>query len=200
MPVLDDLVWRNLESLLKQPELVFEQAKKWQDERVSPLQSELARLKERLRGLDEKHQRFLNLFGEGEITEQMYKERKHEISESSHSIVEEIKTIEDEIANKPSLPLEELAGGVIKLVEDLDFAEKKEIVQKVVTKVVTTKEEVSVWGRIPVLATEKVDINVKHSDSSVPIQSKNDPNQSGIVLDVKYRNRRSAKCRQIYLV
>lgn len=200
MPVLDDLVWRNLESLLKQPELVFEQAKKWQDERVSPLQSELARLKERLRGLDEKHQRFLNLFGEGEITEQMYKERKLEISESSHSIVEEIKTIEDEIANKPSLPLEELAGGVIKLVEDLDFAEKKEIVQKVVTKVVATKEEVSVWGRIPVLATEKVDINVKHSDSSVPIQSKNDSNQSGIVLDVKYRNRRSAKCRQIYLV
>jgi site-specific DNA recombinase len=198
VPVLDDLVWNNLSELLKQPELVFEQAKKWQEERVSPLQSELARLKERLRGLEEKHHRFLNLFGEGEITEQMYKERKYEINESSHSIVEEIKAIEDEIANKPSLPLEELAGGVIKLVEDLDFAEKKEIVQKVVTKVVATKEEVSVWGRIPVLATEKVDINVKHSNTSVPTQPKNGSNQSGIVLDVKYRHRRPAQCGEIH--
>jgi site-specific DNA recombinase len=197
VPVLDDLVWQNLGELLKQPELVFEQAKKWQNERVSPLQSELARLKERLQGLEDKHQRFLHLFGEGEITEHQYKEKKREITENTQTIISEIKSIEDEIANKPSLPLEELAEGVIKLVEDLDFAEKKEIVQKVVTKVVATKEEVSVWGRIPVLATEKVDINVKHSNSSVPTQSKNDSNQSGIVLDVKYRYRWPAKCRQI---
>lgn len=197
VPVLDALVWRNLEGLLKQPQLVFQQAKKWQDERVSPLQSELARLKERLRGLEEKHQRFLNLFGEDEITERQYKERKHEINENSHSIVEEIKAIEDEIANKPSLPLEELAGGVIKLVEDLDFAEKKEIVQKVVTKVVATKEEVSVWGRIPVLATEKVSLDVKYSDSSVSTQSNISSNPSDIGLNVKYRYRRPAERREI---
>lgn len=197
VPVLDNLVWRNLSQLLKQPELVFEQAKKWQNERVSPLEAELARLKERLRGLDEKHQRFLNLFGDGEITEQQYKERRHEITESSQAIIGEIKGIEDEIANKPSLPLEKLAEGVIKLVEDLDFSEKKEIVQKVVTKVVATKEEVSVWGHIPVLATEKVSLDVKYSDSSVPTQSNISSNPSDIGLNVKYRHRWATKRRQI---
>ncbi len=195
VPVLDDLVWQNLEELLKQPELVFEQAKKWQSERVSPLQSELARLKERLQGLEDKHQRFLHLFGEGEITEQQYKDKKHEITESSQAIISEIKNIESEMANKPSLPLEELAGGVIKLVEDLDFSEKKEIVQKVVTKVVATKEEVSVWGRIPVLATEKVSLDVKYSNSSVPTQSNISSNQSDIGLNVKYRYRWASECR-----
>ena len=95
VPILDDLVWRNLAQLLKQPELVFEQAKRWQNERASPLETELARLKERLRGLDEKHQRFLNLFGEGEITEHQYKEKKSEITESSQTIIDEIKGIED---------------------------------------------------------------------------------------------------------
>jgi len=200
VPALDDLVWRNLEELLKQPELVFEQAKKWQNERISPLQSELARLKERLRGLDEKHQRFLNLFGEGEITEQQYKEKKYEITQGSQAIIDEIKGIEDEIANKPVLPLEELVEGVIKLVEDLEFSEKKEIVQKVVTKVVATKEEVSVWGHIPILATEKVDINVKHSNTSVPTQSEISSNPSDIGLNVKYRHRRPAKRRQVHSV
>ena len=200
VPILDDLVWRNLAQLLKQPELVFEQAKRWQNERASPLETELARLKERLRGLDEKHQRFLNLFGEGEITEHQYKEKKSEITESSQTIIDEIKGIEDEIVNKPSLPLEKLAEGVIKLIDNLDFSEKKEIVQKVVTKVVATKEEVSVWGHIPVLATEKVDINVEHSEYSVPTQSKLGSNLSEIGLNVKYRYRRPPERRQVDVI
>lgn len=198
VPVLDDLVWRNLSGLLQQPELVFEQAKKWQNERVSPLEAELARLKERLQGLEEKHRRFLSLFGEGEITEQQYKDRKYEITESSQAIIDEIKGIEDEIANKPSLPLEKLAEGVIKLVGNLDFAEKKEIVQKVVTKVVATKKEVSVWGRIPVVTTEKINVDVENSRPSVPTQSNISSNPSDIGLNVKYRHRRPPQRRQIY--
>ncbi len=198
--VLDELVWNNLEALLKQPELVFEQAKRWQNERVSPLQEQVGRLKERLKALEDKHGRFLTLYGEGEITEQQYKERNHEISTDTKAIVDEINAIEDEIANKPSLPLEELGESVIKLVEDLDFTEKKEIVQKIVTKVVATKEEVSVWGHIPILATEKVGLNVKESSGNAPIQPEIDSKPLEIGLNVKYRNRRTAKCWQINLV
>ena len=62
---------------------------------------------------------------------------------------------------------------MLKLVEDLDFAEHRHIIQQVVDKVVATKEEVTVCGFIPVLAVQQVGLNGKH------------------------RNRRPAKCRQI---
>lgn len=77
------------------------------------------------------------------------------------------KALEDELGNKPALLLKKLVDDVIKLVEDLDFSNKRQIIQKVVTKIVTTKKEVTVWGFVPVLATEKVGLNVKHWDSGV---------------------------------
>ncbi len=52
--------------------------------------------------------------------------------------------------------------GVVKLVEDLDFAERRHIIQQVVDKVVATKKEVTVCGFIPVLAVQQVGLNGKH--------------------------------------
>lgn len=194
VPVLDDLVWRNISQLLKQPELVFHQAKQWQDRRLSPLREDLTRLKSNLNKLEEKHSRFLSLFGEGEITEHEYKQRKHEISSQSEAIVDEISAIEDEIANKPSINLEELSGGVIKLIDELDFSEKKKIIQRVVTKIVATKQEVSVRGYIPVFTNDKIEQYEKDNIAS--------PNKSSaalleVGLNVKNRNSRAPKRGQI---
>ena len=47
-PVLDNLVWSNVKDLLTQPELVFEQAKRWQAG-ASPLQLRLVAMEERLK-------------------------------------------------------------------------------------------------------------------------------------------------------
>lgn len=60
---------------------------------------------------------------------------------------------------------------MIKSVEDLDFSNKREDIQKAVNKVVTTKKVVTVWGYIPVIAAGEIGLNVK------------------------YRNRRFTKCR-----
>lgn len=68
----------------------------------------------------------------------------------------EISAVEDKLANRPSVPLEKIVDDVIKLVQDLDFTNKKAIIQKIVTKVVATKKEITVWGLIPLLTTGKV--------------------------------------------
>lgn len=78
-----------------------------------------------------------------------------------------------DIANPTVLPLEKLVDGVLKLVEDLNFAKRRHIIQQVVDKVVATKEDVTVCGFIPVLAVQQVGLNGQH------------------------RNRRPAKRRQI---
>ena len=79
--------------------------------------------------------------------------------------------LRNSLENKRTLPLEQIVDGVVKLVEDLDFQNKRHVIQKVVTKVVATKKEVTVWGYVPVLATEKVGLNVINrysQDATIP--------------------------------
>lgn len=159
--VLDNLVWSNVKELLTHPELLFAQAKRWQ-EGTSPLRNQIEGLKDSLKALDDKEMRYAKMYGEGVMQEHIYKENVAQLNESRTKIVHQVNAFEDELANKPTLPLEKLVDGVIKLVEDLDFNNKRQIIQKIVTKVVATKKEVTVWGYIPILATEKVGLNVKH--------------------------------------
>jgi site-specific DNA recombinase len=159
--VLDNLVWSSIEELLTQPELLFAQAKRWQ-EGASPLPSQIEAFQDNLKVLDDKEMRYAKMYGEGVMQEHIYKENVAQLNESRTKIVYQVKALEGELANKPTLPLEKLVDGVIKLVEDLDFSNKRQIIQKIVTKVVATKKEVTVWGFVPVLATEKVGLNAKY--------------------------------------
>ena len=159
--VLDDLVWRNLSELLLHPEILFEQARRWQ-KTSSPLARRRITIEERIEKLREKESRVTRMYTEGVMREELYKENVSELSKLHEMYLDEIQTIDSELSIKPSLPLEELVEGVIKLVEELDFSDKRTIVQKLVTKVVATKEEVAVWGLIPVLGTQQVGLNGKY--------------------------------------
>lgn len=173
--VLDTLIWDNIKKLLTNPELVFGYAQKWQSG-ASPLQARLEMLDGQLKELDEKEKRVSKVYAEGIMAETIYKDNVHEIDERRRIIVDDVNGVKDELVNKPLIPLEKLVEGVIKLVEGLDFSNKREIIHKIVSKVVATKEEVTVWGYIPVLATGEVGSNVKYS------------------------NCRTTECRQIYLI
>jgi len=195
--VLDSLVWENLKKLLTQPQLVFEQAKRWQ-EGMSPLQLQSENLKERLVRLNESESRYAKMYGEALMSEQIYRDNMMTINSSRTAIADEMTIVEKELAGKPLVPLEQLVDGVIKLVEDLDFNQKKQIVQKTVTKVIATKEEVTVWGRLPVLALQEVGSDVKYSHSKDETQRENSRKLSEVELDVKYRHRRPPQRRQIH--
>jgi site-specific DNA recombinase len=170
--VLDDLVWQNVKQLLTQPELVFDQAKKWQ-QGASRHTKRLESLKEQLATAIGKETRIAQAYANGIMDEGIYRKNFEEISDSRNSLLKEIRAIETNITNSPILPLEKLVDGVIKLVEDLEFKDRRQIVQQVVDKVVATKEEVIVCGIIPVLAVQQVGLNAQH------------------------RYRRPAQCRQI---
>lgn len=170
--VLDDLVWQNVKQLLTQPELIFEQAKKWH-QGGSRQTKRLEQLQEQLKSVLDKESRLASAYTDNIMDEAIYRTKYEEVSGIRNSLLKQIRVIENEIANSPVVPLEKLVDGVLKLVEDLDFAERRHIIQQVVDKVVATKEEVTVCGLIPVLAVQQVGLNGKH------------------------RNRRPAKCRQI---
>lgn len=189
-PVLDDLVWNNIKQLLTHPELVFEQAKKWR-ENASPLELRYEQLKSQLLELDDKEMRFAKMYGEGEdvMKEHIYKANVVELNSKRTQILSELSGIRDQIANTPTLPLEELVEGVVKLVTDLDYSKRRQIIQKLVSKVVATKQEVTVWGYIPVLAQKENYTGYVEDDTQNQTQSKIISNLSEIGLNVKYRHR-----------
>ena len=149
-------------------------------------------MENQLKDLDEKEKRITLTYAEGVTTEQLYRETIYGYNQRRAAIVSEINTIKDELANKPLLPLEKLVEGVIKLTQDLDYLGKKEIIQKVVSKVIATKQEVTVWGYIPVLADGEIGLNDKYSEPYNPTQCDDVSKESEIGLNVKHRNRRLA--------
>ncbi len=154
-PVFDALVWNNIKALLSDPSLVVKQAERWQKS-SSPLESQLEALKKRLKGLDDEERRYTKAYGQGVMSERLYKDNFHETNTKRTDIVAEMSGIEAELANKPVIPVEQLVDGVLKLVQSLDFTDKKSVIRKLVTKIEATKQEITIWGRLPIPATEQV--------------------------------------------
>jgi hypothetical protein len=154
-------VWSSIKQLLTQPEFVFEQAKKW-GQAASRHTKRLEHLREQLDLVVNKETRLAKAYADGIMNERIYRTNYEEISDLRNNLIKEIQLTEKEIANSPTLPLEKLVDGVIKLVEDLEFNDRKQIVQQVIDKVIATKKEVTICGVIPVLAVQKVGLNGKY--------------------------------------
>ena len=192
-PVFDALVWRNIKELLLNPNLVVEQAKRRQA--TSPLQSQLETLQNTLKKQEDEQYRYDKAYGQGVMSERRYKDVIHELNEKREAVISEISALEDEMTNQKPITVEQYFDGTVKRVENLSFTEKKAIIRKVVTKIIATKQEVKIWGRIPLLATpegetingngnslfathleneERTDLNVNHSNSHFANHLSND--------------------------
>jgi hypothetical protein len=158
---MDKLVWDSIEGLLLQPDLLIDQAKRWQA-KASPIDEQIDLVKAQIKVVDEKHGRYIKLYGDGDMSEKDYKDEKYQLDEKRSALLHELAALEDEKANHVSAPLDKLLSGVVKLVEELDAESKDRIIQKIVTKIIATKEEVTVWGKIPVLSDGKIGLNVKY--------------------------------------
>ena len=170
---MDSIVWKTIKQLLADPSLVIEQAKRWQ-ELASPLEKESDGLRKRLEGYDDEERRYASALGGGILKEKIYKEKVQELNEKREGLVHKLNSVEAELVNKPTVPLEELAGGMIKLVGKLSFNDKKKVIKKLVTKIVATKEEITIWGLLPVPASEQVVLNGSHWHRRSPQRRKVD--------------------------
>jgi hypothetical protein len=153
--VLDALVWDNIKSLLLNPQLVIQQAQRWQKS-SSPLEAQVVTLKKRLKGLDDEERRYTKAYDQGVLSERLYNDNFHETNTKRADIVSEISAIEAELVNKPVIPVEQLVDGVVILVQSLYFTDKKSVIRKLVTKIEATKQEITIWGKIAIPVTEQV--------------------------------------------
>jgi len=195
--VLDALVWNNIKQMLVNPNLIADYAKKWQDN-ASPIEDQVNMLKKQINGLNEQVERLLSLYTTADISEETYRTRKDDIATRRDKLVHEINDLENLLAIQPKLPLEKLVCGVLELLEEPDFNEKREIIKTVITKVVATQKEINVWGFIPLIPKTEVGLNVKYSYAELPNQYVATANQESVGLNVKHRYRRPSKRRQVH--
>lgn len=190
VPVFDALVWSNIKELLLNPNLVIEQAKRRQA--TSPLQSQLETLHKTLGKLDDEQRRYDKAYGQGVMSERRYKDVMFELNAKREAKVSEISALEDEMNNQKPITIEQYFDGTVKRVENLSFTEKKAIIRRVVTKIVATKQEVSVWGRIPLLATPENKTINNHENS---VFATHLLNERKVGLNVEHRHSRATQCR-----
>jgi chaperonin cofactor prefoldin len=190
VPVFDALVWQNIKELLLNPQLVVTQAQRRQA--ASPLQNQLDALHKSLKKLDDEQYRYDKAYGQNVMSVRRYKDVMNELNDKREAMVSEINALEDEMANRKPITVEQYFDGTIKRVENLNFTEKKAIIKKVITKIVATKQDISIWGRIPLLATPNGE-TINNNESS--IYANHLENEREVGLNVEHWDCWPAKCR-----
>lgn len=198
-PVFDTLVWGKLETLLLDPKLVQQQAERWHI-KASPLVTQADTLKERLSSLEAEERRYTKAYGLGVMSERLYKDSMKELSEKRSHINTELTTIEAQLADKPRLSVEQLVDGVKETLQNLDLTDKKAIIKKTVTKIIATQKEATIWGHIPILATEQVGLHAINRHSRETTQHESSVSDRKVGLGVKHSNRRTTKCGEVHAV
>lgn len=192
VPVFDALVWQNIKELLLNPQLVMEQAKRRQN--ASPLQSQLNTLHDKLKKLNDEQRRYDKAYGQGVMSERRYKDVMYELNQKREATVSEISALEDEMTNQKPITVEQYFDATVKRVDNLNFTEKKAIIKQVITKIVATKQEVKVWGRIPLLAKPE---NGTINNNENSIFATHLLNERKVGLDVSNRYCRVAECWEV---
>ncbi len=159
--VLDAVVWSNLKGYLTQPALVIEHAKRYQ-QKTRPGLQEISELNIALNKLKDSEARIAKMYGNGLMSEDNYESNYAALQQQKESVNDRISTLKVNSSDNTSLPLEELCKRVVKLIETLDLTKQKEVLHKVVDKVVANKEEITICGYIPLVNSEKVGHELKY--------------------------------------
>lgn len=163
--VADKLVWSQLAKLMSSPELLLQQLKRWISQKQSKQQNSTADLdgvRKEIFKLKTEEDRYNKAYGAGLISIEKLKEYATETRDRISLLenqLENAKT-EKEQLNGSALPkaheIRSFAKRVVKTLHDLNFEAKQTIVRNIIDKVVGTKEQLQVYGYIPVENTNYV--------------------------------------------
>ncbi len=157
--IVDQLVWQKVSNLMSSPELLSKQVERWLNSKKAGSQTStinLAETEKEIVRLKDREDRYAKAYGLGVITVNQLKEYTLPIKEKISLLDNQIKQarVEIEVSNEAPLPkkdeIEIFAQKASQKLQSLSFISKQEIVRNVVDKVVGTREELQVYGYIPI--------------------------------------------------
>jgi len=155
--VADELCWNELVNMISNKDELKKQAERWiasnsAVDSKKPIQNAINALKD----IDEEERRYVKAYGGGFLSEKIYKEQVKELQNRRLALENEMKQAKSNALKVPTLTVNELVLGAQKVLESLDFTDKKDIVRKIVSKIRATQGEIIIWGQLPVL--QKVEV------------------------------------------
>jgi len=178
--IVDPLVWKKITELMSSPQLLSKQVERWinnQKKGICHSTINIEETKKEIAKLEDQEDRYTKAYGAGVISIEQLKEYIIPVKEKILSFNNQIAKaqLESQQVDQKTFPefsqIEVFAQKASEALKNLNFKAKKAIIRSIVDKVVGTKDELQIYGYIPI-------------ESNINVFSFN-------------RNRRSAKRRKI---
>ena len=172
--VLDSLVWNKISDLLTDPELIRKHAERWLDAQTTHKTSvDIESLNAQLIELQNEQKRYVDAYGKGLMPEQLFADKMKETNKQIESVNKDIAKASENRGIIGKIDIEQLIQKATRKIGDLEFDQKKFIVERVIDKIIANPKEITIWGHIPspALATVgKVNYDPQYWYSEVLIQ------------------------------
>ena len=152
--VLDAVGWQKISSLLTNPKMIEQQIQRYADKQLANGQDvpDGNEVKQNLNLLEEEERRYVKMYGQAMISEDIYQEQIKNVLERREELLKlQAKPREDKLSKFRDLDLQHLADGFNGFMKKLPYEAKLFTVRKIVDKVIATKEEITIWGFIPAM-------------------------------------------------
>ena len=134
-------------------------------------------IKSRLSELENEQKRYVDAYGKGIMPETLFAEKMKETNRQIGALKIDIAKASENRGVAGKIDVEQLVQKAALKLENLNFDQKKHIVERVVDKIIASPKEIIIWGHLPSPALAAVG-KVNHVS--------------------QHRHRRTAKCWQVY--
>ena len=168
---------------MSSPDLLIKQIQRWVKNRSKQVPSSTINVdsvRNEITKLKQQQERYAQAYGAGAFSIEQLKEYSMPVKEKISLLENQIAKAETEMVNMNQIKLaensevESLTTTMLKGLKNLNFQAKKAIVDVIIDKVVANKQELHVWGFIPITI------------------------ENNVAFFPKYRDCRTAQCRKKY--
>lgn len=156
--VVDAVVWKQIARLLSDPDLLRKQAERWlKSQKIDKdTDSGTKRLKTRLNELKAEQKRYIDAYGKGLMPESNFAEKMDETNNEMRVVEGDISKTSKNRGGAVKMSVDELVGKATFKLGELEYKQKKFIVERVIDKIISSPKEITIWGHIPVPALAEV--------------------------------------------
>ena len=203
---LDEVVWKNLLKLLKNEAILVKEAERFLSSRQFSYRIENKATKEteaKLLKLEEEEKRYLQAFGAGIATFDIYEKQMKELNARKQFLQTEIleqKAAEKQVNLLSQIDVQKLCHSAMEKINSWDFDKKELLARKIIDKIVADQKLAVVKGFIPI-ESEVLNVALQtvssHSQNSI---KKLDLKDIDVAFKPISRDRRPPQRRQINFI
>ncbi len=164
--MFDDLIYKEVMKSLKDKEIVGHEIKRWYGTArhgQSAIKSQTAKVQEQLDKIYREEQRYLQAFGSGLSSFEVYEKQMKELNNSKARLQSELNKIESNSTQqnkKPKIATSTVYKKAVEGLKRLETESKQNFVRKVITQIVANQTTAIIKGYLPLVIEEKEEENV----------------------------------------